>query len=86
MVRSSDLEAGGGGFDSRLLEVLFGSLFREFWDVLGCVWEWFGDVFGRVWEGLGKNVGRGRKHDFVSFYFLTLVNMLQILFHTVDFP
>ena len=31
-----------------------GSLFREFWDVLGCVWEWFGDVFGWVWEGLGK--------------------------------
>ena len=38
-----------------------GSLFREFWDVLGCVWEWFGDVFRQVWDGLGKNVRRGLK-------------------------
>ena len=22
-----------------------GSLFRDFWDVLGSVWEWSGDVF-----------------------------------------
>ena len=59
MGRSSDLEAGGGGFDSRLAEVIFGSLFREFWDVLGCVWEWSGDVFGWVWDGFGKNVRQG---------------------------
>ncbi len=58
---SSDLESGGGGFDSRLTQVIFGFLFgrvgiffREFWNVLGCVWEWFGDVFGQVLEGLGK--------------------------------
>ena len=38
-----------------------GSLFREFWIVLGCVWEWFGDVFGWVWDGFAKKVGRGRK-------------------------
>ena len=56
MGRSSDLEAGGGGFDSRLAEVILGSLFREFWDVLGCVWEWSGDVFRQILEGLGKNV------------------------------
>ena len=61
MGRSSDLEAGGGGFDSRLPEVIVGSLFREFWDVLGCVWEWSGDVFGWVWDGFGKNVRRGLK-------------------------
>ena len=41
--------------------VISGSLFRQFWDVLGCVWEWLGDVFGWVWDGFGKNVGRGRK-------------------------
>ena len=56
MGKSSDLEAGGGGFDSRLAEVMLGSLFREFWDVLGCVWEWSGDVFRQILEGLGKNV------------------------------
>ena len=38
-----------------------GSLFREFWDVLGCVWEWSGDVFRQVWDGFGKNVRRGPK-------------------------
>ena len=38
-----------------------GSLFRQIWDVLGCVWEWPGSVFGWVWDGLGKNVRRGRK-------------------------
>ena len=62
---SPDLESGGSRFDSRLPEghfgVISGSLFRQFWDVLGCVWEWFGDVFGWVWDGFGKNVGRGRK-------------------------
>ena len=62
---SSDLESGGSRFDSRLPEghfgVISGSLFRQFWDVLGCVWEWFRDVFGWFWDGLGKNVGRGRK-------------------------
>ena len=61
MGRSSDLEAGGGGFDSRPPEVILGSLFREFWDVLGCVWEWSGDVFRQVWEGFGKNVRWGPK-------------------------
>ena len=59
MGRSSDLEAGGGGFDSRLPEVIFGSLFREFGDVLGFLWEWSGDVFRQVWEGFGKNVRAG---------------------------
>ncbi len=59
----SHLESGGGRFDSRLAQVVFGSLvgrvgsfFHEFWDVLGCVWEWFRDVFGLVWEGFVKNV------------------------------
>ena len=42
-------------------KVISGSLFRQSWDVLGCVWEWFRDVFGWVWDGFGKNVGRGRK-------------------------
>ena len=45
-------------------KVVSGSLFRQFWDVLGCVWEWFGDVFGWVWDGFEKNVGRGRKIKF----------------------
>ena len=62
---SPDLESGGSRFDSRLPEGHFGvisaSLFRQFWDVLGCVWEWFGDVFGLFWDGFGKNVGRVRK-------------------------
>ena len=51
---SRDLESGGGGFDSRLPEVGSGSLFRNFWDVLGSVWEWFGDIFRQAWEGFGK--------------------------------
>ena len=50
---SLDLESGGRRFDSQLPEAHFGiisgSLFRKFWDVLGCVWKWFGDVFGWVW-------------------------------------
>ena len=61
MGRSWDLEAGGTRFDSRLAEVIFGSLVRQFGDVLGCVWEWSGDVFRQVWEGFGKNVRRGPK-------------------------
>ena len=51
---SRDLESGGGGFDSRLPEVSSGSLFRDFSDVLGSVWEWSGDVFRQVWEGFEK--------------------------------
>ena len=35
-------------------KVISGSLFRRFWDVLGCVWEWFGDVFRWIWDGLEK--------------------------------
>ena len=62
---SSDLESGGSRFDSRFPEGHFGviseSLFRQFWDVLGCVWEWFRDVFGWFWDGLGKNVGGAEK-------------------------
>ena len=50
------LERGWGHF-----LVGSGSLFRHFWDVLGCVWEWSGDLFGWVWEGFGKNVRRGPK-------------------------
>ena len=65
---SSDLESGGSRFDSRLPEGHFGaisgSLFRQFWDVLGCVWEWFGDVFGWFWDGFGKNVGWIEKSKF----------------------
>ncbi len=45
---SSDSGSQGTGFDSRLAQVIFGSLFGDFWDVLGCVWEWFGDVFGWI--------------------------------------
>ena len=56
-----DLESGGSRFYSRLPEghfgVISGSLFRQFWDVLGCVWEWFRDVFGWFWDGLGKMSG-----------------------------
>ena len=62
---SRDLESGGGGFDSRLPEVTFwsgrghflvgsGSLFRDFSDVLGSVWEGLGDFFRQVWEGFEK--------------------------------
>ena len=40
-----------------------GSLFHDFWDVLGCVWEYCGDVFGWFWEGFGKQFGGGRKND-----------------------
>ena len=69
MVWVSDRGSGGrrfdsrlpDGFDSRLPGVGSGSLFGQFWGVLGCVWEWFGDVFGWVWDGFEKNVGRGRK-------------------------
>ena len=50
----SDLRIRGTGFDSRLAQVIFGSLFDDFGDVLGCVWEWFGDVFGWVWDGFEK--------------------------------
>ncbi len=31
-----------------------GPLFREIWDVLGCVREWFGEIFGWVLEGFEK--------------------------------
>ena len=59
---ASDRGSGGRRFDSRLPDgfdsglpgVGSGSLFRRFWDVLGCVWEWFGDVFGWVWDGFEK--------------------------------
>ena len=50
------------------LETLFrhflvgsGSLFRDFWDVLGSVWEWSGDIFRQIWEGFEKNVDRVQK-------------------------
>ena len=66
MGRSSDLEAGGGGFDSRPPEVIFGSPFREFWDVLGCVWEWSGDVFRQVWEGFEKKCPTGSENQNVQ--------------------
>ncbi len=63
----SDSESRGTGFDSRLAQVIFGSLFVHYgdlfcncWEVLGCVRGHFGEVFGRVWEGLGK-IPRGRK-------------------------
>ena len=56
---SRDLESGGGGFDSRLPEVSSGSLFRDFSDVLGSVWEGLGHIFRQVWEGFEKNVRRG---------------------------
>ena len=39
------------------------SFFRQFWDVLGCVWEWFGDVFGWVWDGFGKKCRTGSKNE-----------------------
>ncbi len=53
MGRSSDLEAGGGGFDSRLAEVILGSFFVNFgmsWDVSGSGQGMFLDRFGMVWE------------------------------------
>ena len=53
---SRDLESGGGGFDSRLPEVSSGSLFRDFSDVLGSVWEGLGDIFRQVWDGFEKSV------------------------------
>ena len=34
-------------------KVVSGSLFRQFWNVLGCVWDWFGDS-GWVWDGFEK--------------------------------
>ena len=49
-----DLESGGGGFDSCLPEVSSGSLFRDFSDVLGSVWEGVGDIFRQVCEGFAK--------------------------------
>ena len=58
---SRDLESGGGGFDSRLPEVGSGSLFRDFSDVLGSVWEGLGDIFRQVWVGFEKNVRRAPK-------------------------
>ena len=36
-------------------KVVSGSLFRKFWNVLGCVWEWFGtfsDRFGMVLKSM----------------------------------
>ena len=36
-----------------------GSLFRDFWEVLGSVWEWSGDIFRQMLEGFEKNVRRG---------------------------
>ena len=42
-------------------KVVSGSLFRQFWDELGCVWECFRDVFGWIWDGFGKTVGWDRK-------------------------
>ena len=31
-----------------------GSLFHDFWDVLGSVWEWYGDIFRQILEGFEK--------------------------------
>ena len=45
-----------------------GSLFREFWDVLGCVWEWSGDVFRQVWEGSEKMSDGVRTSKFSKMY------------------
>ena len=58
---SRDLESGGGGFDPRIPEVASGSLFRDFSDVLGSVWDGLGDLFGQVWEGFGKKRMMGLK-------------------------
>ena len=62
--------------------VMSGSLFHDFWDVLGCVWEYCGDVFGWFWEGLGKKCGGGRKIKFfkkVQEYFFRIGLPLTII-------
>ena len=51
----SDPESRGTGFDSRLAQVIFWSLFPDFWNVLGSALEYCGDLFGQVWEGLTKS-------------------------------
>ena len=61
---SRDLESGGGGFDSRLPEVSSGSLFRDFSDVLGSVWDGLGDLFGQVLEGFEKCLTGSKNEDF----------------------
>ena len=41
-----------------------GSLFRDFWDVLGSVWEWSGDIFRQMLEGFEKMSDGVRKLKF----------------------
>ena len=41
-----------------------GSFFRQFWDVLGSVWEWYGDSFRHILEGFEKMSDGVRKLNF----------------------
>ena len=41
-----------------------GSLFRDFWEALGSVWEWSGDIFRHMLEGFEKMSDGVRKLTF----------------------
>ena len=59
----SDPESGGTGFDSRLAQVILGSLFQDFWNVLGSALGHCGDLFGLVWESFNEKFGKYRNFE-----------------------
>ena len=63
MGRYSDPESRGTGFDSRLAQIIFGSLFGIFWNVLESALGHCGDLFGLVSEGFDEQFGKSRDFE-----------------------